>query len=374
MKVIFTIDTLAQGGAEQSTLETIKNFSNSVESIVVYFYNDHKLKEAFEQINCKVIYLNISGKYNFFNATKKLVKVFKIEKPDIVVSTLYRANIISRIACKLTKIPVIGTFVTDSYVKERKVLFKGYKIINYYSTWILDCITAWIPNGYISNSKCIGKTNAKALLIPNEKVNVVYRGRETSLFSNWEKPTGTNNFIITAIGRLVDIKLYPLLIRAVHNLKEKFPNLKVIIFGEGPERKKLEHLIQELGIENMVQLAGNQPSAWKNLYHSNAYINTSIYEGFSGALVEAMMVGLPIIVSDIAMNLEAITHNETAIVFESNNIIALESAITTLIEQYENACEYGRAARIKAFEYFDIKVVIKKYEEIINKILLNATK
>jgi glycosyltransferase involved in cell wall biosynthesis len=136
----------------------------------------------------------------------------------------------------------------------------------------------------------------------------------------------------------------------------------------------LEHLIKELGIENMIQLAGNQPSAWKNLYHSNAYINTSIYEGFSGALVEAMMVGLPIIVSDIAMNLEAITHNETAIVFESNNITALESAITTLVEQYEHACEYGRAARIKAFEYFDIKVVIKKYEETINKILLNATK
>lgn len=374
MKVIFTIDTLAQGGAEQSTLETIKNFSTSVESVVVYFYGDHRLKAAFEKINCKVIFLNISGKYNFISATKKLLKVFQIEKPDIVVSSLYRANIISRLACKFTKIPLVGTFVTDSYIKERKSLFNGVKIINYYSTWLLDVLTAMVPKSYISNSESIAKTNAKALMIPVNKVNVVYRGRDSSMFSSWKKPSGTNTFIIAAIGRLVDIKMYPLLVRAVYNLKEKFPNLKVVVYGEGPERATLENLIKNLGIENMVQIAGNQPAAWKNLYNSHAYINTSIYEGFSGALIEAMMVGLPIVVSDIPMNLEAVTHNETAIIFKSNDIRDLESAITTLVENYDHACELGRAARIKALDCFEIKVLVKKYEETLGKILLNATK
>jgi glycosyltransferase involved in cell wall biosynthesis len=374
MKVMFTIDTLAQGGAEQSTLETIRNFSKSVEPIVVYFYSNHRLKDAFEQINCKLIFLDISGKYNFYTAIKALIKLLQIEKPDIVVSTLYRSSIISRFACLLTNTPLVGTFVSDSYIEERKKLFKGLKRVYYYSTWALDCVTANIPNGYISNSESIAKTNSKSLLIPIDKVNVVYRGRDSSLFSNWIKPLDTNSFIISAVGRLVDFKWYPLLIRAVYNLKDKYPNLKVIIYGEGPERKKLENLINELGIESMIKLAGNQSFAWKNLYHSNAYINTSIYEGFSGALVEAMMVGLPMIVSGISMNMEAVTHNETAMVFESNNMDDLTLAISNTIDNYDRACEFGKAAREKAIECFDIKVVVKKYEETLRKILLNATK
>ena len=69
MKVMFTIDTLAQGGAEQSTLETIRNFSKSVEPIVVYFYSNHRLKDAFEQINSL-------KKYNiFFETDNKNMKV-----------------------------------------------------------------------------------------------------------------------------------------------------------------------------------------------------------------------------------------------------------------------------------------------------------
>ena len=127
MKVMFTIDTLAQGGAEQSTLEIIRNFSESVEPIVVYFYSNHRLKDAFEQINCKLIFLDISGKYNFYNAIKAFVKLLQIEKPDIIVSTLYRSSIISRFACLFTNIPLVGTFVSDSYIVERKKLFKGLK-------------------------------------------------------------------------------------------------------------------------------------------------------------------------------------------------------------------------------------------------------
>jgi len=374
MKVIFTIDTLAQGGAEQSTLETIKNFSKSVEPVVVYFYSNHRLKDAFEQINCKLIFLDIPGKYNFLNAIKKLMQVFQIEKPDIVVSTLYRSSIISRIACKFSKIPLVGTFVSDSYIKERKALFKGIKRIYYYSTWFLDCLTARLPAGYVSNSESIAITNANALFIPHNRVFVVYRGRDSSMFSSWNRPSGNSSFIISAVGRLVDFKWYPLLIRAVYNLKDKFPQLKVIIYGEGPERKTLETIIKELGVENNIHLAGNQSFAWKNLYNSNAYINTSIYEGFSGAVVEAMMVGLPMVVSNISMNLEAVSHNETAIVFESNNVADLEVAITNLIENYEYACELGRKARKSAIQNFDIKVVVSKYEETLRNILSNATK
>jgi len=374
MKVIFTIDTLAQGGAEQSTLETIRNFSSSVESVVVYFYSNHRLKDAFEQVNCKIIFLDIQGKYNFLVAIKQLIEVFKVEKPDIVVSTLYRSSIISRFACLFLHIPLVGTFVSDSYIPERRKLFKGVKKIFYYSTWALDCITARIPVGYISNSVSIAKTNAHSLLIPMNRVTVVHRGRDSSQFTQWTRPNDNNNFVITSVGRLVDLKWYPLLIKAIFELKDKFPQVKVIIYGEGLERINIENLIHELKMDHMIQLAGNHSLAWKNLYQSNAYINTSIYEGFSGALVEAMLVGLPMIVSNISMNLEAITHNETAIVFESKNINDLKKSITDLIENYDSKLALGIAARAKAIEYFDIKVVVRKYEETLRKILLNAKK
>lgn len=99
MKVIFTIDSLAQGGTEQSIAELITHFSVDIQVVVVYFYDAHHLKPTYESINCKIYFLNIDEKYGFYDAIRKFYKLIVQEKPDVVVSSLYRSLVISRFVC-----------------------------------------------------------------------------------------------------------------------------------------------------------------------------------------------------------------------------------------------------------------------------------
>ena len=150
MRVLFTIDSLQQGGAEQSIAHTIKHFSRDIEVTVLYFYPKSDLIKIYQELGCNIISLNLQGKYQWRKAIQGMIKVLKQLKPDIVVTSLYRSNIISRVACKLTGTKLIGTFVDDSYNIERRRTFKGIGLLKYQYTWLLDRITSFIPYAWIS--------------------------------------------------------------------------------------------------------------------------------------------------------------------------------------------------------------------------------
>ncbi len=125
MKVLFTIDSLAQGGTEQSLAELIPHMSKDVEIVVVYFYNAHALREVFLKLRCKLYYMDIAEKYGFIQAISKLKEIVNKENPDVIVGSLYRSLIISRLVCWYTNIPFVGTFVNERYGVEQR---EGLKV------------------------------------------------------------------------------------------------------------------------------------------------------------------------------------------------------------------------------------------------------
>src|SRR4051794_10682491 len=100
MKVFFTLDTLANAGTEKSTLDIISHFSKGTTVKVIYFYKGHDLKEAYERAGIPLVFVNLQGGNSFLKGIKALKKLIREEQPDVVVSSIYRANLISRIACR----------------------------------------------------------------------------------------------------------------------------------------------------------------------------------------------------------------------------------------------------------------------------------
>ena len=364
MKVLFTIDTLQQGGAEQSIANIIKHFSEEVEVTVLYFYTKSDLLPIYQKLNCKIISLGLTGKYEWRKAISEMKKVLHDVQPDIVVSSLYRSNIISRIACRSCGVKLAGTFVDDSYSRERRATFKGIGLLKYQFTWMLDRLTAFIPVVWISNSRYIGESNAKKLGIATSKINVVYRGRDSSVFKEWVAPE-TESFRFVCIGRLYEKKGYPELLQAFIKLHATYPNVQLEILGEGDYRAEMEKTIRDAKLQNSVKLLGNVPNAWQRMYESHCFVFPSRFEGFSGALVEAMMTGIPIIASDIPMNTEAVSNGETALVHRLKDVNDLYEKMLQMIENYENMKTMGVRARKTAFERFDIKVIAHQYENLL---------
>jgi glycosyltransferase involved in cell wall biosynthesis len=369
MKVIFTIDSLAQGGTEQSIAELISHFNQDIEIIVVYFYDAHQLRETYESLNCKLIYLGISDKYGFYKSVKLFYHLVIREKPDVVVSSLYRSLIISRLVCWVTKTPLVGTFVNEPYSSDRKERFRGADIVKYYMTWFLDRITAFIPVKVISNSYSISVLNGRALGIDSNRIKVIYRGRDTRHYKAWNQPENNGKFIWMSIGRLIPQKGYDILLQAFYELKKVYPNIQLRIIGEGSLKNELELLIKELQLEDEVILEGNKPLGWKNLYDANAFVLSSVSEGFSGALVEALLTGIPIVASDIPMNIEAVSPGKDAYFFRSKDHQHLYEKMLALMNEYEHACELGKLMRLRAIDNYDIQNVADTYEKTLESVV-----
>lgn len=386
LKILFLQDALINAGAEKSHLELISRFSPEIKAELVYFYPRHDLKEDFAKAGVKTHFLDIPETYHFPLAIWRLIKLINKHKPDLLISCLWRADIISRIASVFTGVQLVGTLVNDSYGTFSMQDKKGLK--HKFVFW-LDKWTAFIPVHWMSNANALVDAHVKTLGLDARKISVVYRGRSVPEVS-WgrmenespdsyrEENERVKPYSFISYGRLLERKGFQDAIQAFALVYQKYPNSSFTIYGEGPYRLKLENLITSLVLSDCVKLPGKFEGSTTPLspnflslnplnllLSANCFLFPSWYEGFSGALVEAMMAGIPIIASDISMNLEAITPGQNGIVFPVKNIDSLKSQMQFAIENPEQMEEFGKNARITAIQRFDIEKIAKEYEDVL---------
>lgn len=118
-------------------------------------------------------------------------------------------------------------------------------------------------------------------------------------------PRRARNRRVVTTGRLAAQKNYPLLIRAARHL----PDVTIDIVGDGPDKAKLVGLAEELGVADRVRFLGHCPreEALRLLADGDVFTQVSLFEGHSLALVEAAKLGLPLVVSDVPVQVEGIT-------------------------------------------------------------------
>ena len=367
MKVFFTLDSLSNAGTEKSTLDLISNFTPAIQAKVIFFYPGEHLRKAYEKAGISVLFLDASGRMSILRGIRRLRNLINKEKPDIVVSSILRANLISRIACKLTGTTLVGTFVSDSYSVVRTSSFSTRRRVGFNFFYRFDKLTAGIPVAWISNSECIKKSNCNVLDVDPSLVKVIYRGRDSKKFIARNKIPSNGVFRFVYIGRLLQTKGVHELIEAFKLVAKDHANISLDIYGAGPFKGHLATQIKESDVGDKVILHGVVPNGWEKLYEADCFVFPSWYEGFSGSLVEAMMVGIPIIASDIPMNLEAV-NLETALIYPVKNIQELASNMSKMIINYSDMTAMGMRARMVACERFNIKRIAGEYQSFLTTV------
>lgn len=363
MKVLFALDTLANAGTEKSTLDIISHFTADVEVVVCYFFPGDDLKEAYEKAGIRLRYEPIRSRFPLLTGIRRLKQILVEEKPDVVVSSILRANLMARIACKQTGIPLVGTFVSDSYSALRKSSFSFKRRLGFYYYYRLDRLTAGIPKGWISNSAYIRDSNCRYLHIDPQKVTVIYRGRNEEKFPVKQNNLQPGKFRFVFVARVLETKGVRELIEAFRDVVKKHPAATLDIYGKGNFSNQAATMIQTYGLQESVCLRGLVPNGWEKLYEADCFLFPSWYEGFSGSLVEAMMVGIPIIASDIPMNLEAVTPGKTARVHQVKNAASLAHEMQAAITDYEGMKQMALTARQEAVARFSIGVIARQYQQ-----------
>jgi sugar transferase (PEP-CTERM/EpsH1 system associated) len=202
--------------------------------------------------------------------------------------------------------------------------------------------------------------------IPARKVARVWNGIDTERFA-YRGPV-SNPWAI-AVARLSPEKDFPTLLRAVPAIVARVPDFRLRIVGDGPERGRLLAMIGELGLVDSVELVGERSDIPELLAQAGFFVTSSLSEGISLTLLEAMAVGLPIIATRVGGNPEIVRDGFTGRLVPAGNPEALAFAISQFCQHRNRWPDMGRAGRDRVLEHFDIRSMMRSYEAIYEELV-----
>ncbi len=377
MKILFVIDTINGSGAERSLVEISQHFKKYT-AVFVHLYKGDQLKPNLEESGIKVYSLNIPGPRNFSKAAKELEKIYKNEQPDIIHSTLFRSDAVTRKLKSRYDIPLVSSFVNNSYNKLR---FRNQpismqlklKLVQFYDTY-----TSKKVDFFISNSETIKTAKAKSTNVNLDRVKVIYRGRDVDKFAKVGKTEEllrlkrslgiTNQNVLLNVSRLIERKGQLDLVNAMPAILKQFPDTVLLIAGHGVFEEKLKSRAKELGLENNIKVLGRRPDVPQLLAIADLFVYPSYFEGLPGALIEAMLSEKIIICSDIPENMECV-NDKSAITFRRGNVEDLTQNVLETLGNRQQFEPLGKEARKIAVKKFDINKVAMEYEKTYNQLL-----
>jgi len=180
------------------------------------------------------------------------------------------------------------------------------------------------------------------------------------------KEIGIAGNIILSVGRLVPWKGFRMLIKIMPQLLEINQFVRLVIAGDGPERRALDSIIKNMRLENKVFLVGGKSKRELSILMAAAdvFILNTAYEGFSHQILEAMAAGVPVVTTAVGGNREVIRQGENGFMVRYNDEFNLMEAIKTIWqtpELRERFIEEGR----KTVERFSREKMISETVKIL---------
>jgi L-malate glycosyltransferase len=195
----------------------------------------------------------------------------------------------------------------------------------------------------------------------NADCHIISGGIDSSRFYP-AKEKAVYDCIVT--GRLVEIKRIDIFLRAVKILKDTNPEIKTLIIGDGPERSKLEQLAVELGIDKNVNFAGFHNDIENWLRKSSIFVLTSDSEGLSLSMMEAMMCGLPVVVSDVGDLADLVEDGRNGYLVPRRCPELLAERIMELLTDGKKLETFSKAAYNSAMQY-TMQAAVRRWDDIL---------
>lgn len=372
MRICYCIDSLSVLGGLQSVTVAKANALAAIPGNEVYILvADHSVSNgAVYKIDSRVKVVDLGTNIYDYHGTNLIGSIFNQLKiyrrlwmvydrifseivPDIVISTGNNEKfILPYVAGKAKSIREIHS--TKHY---RKILSKNWK--SRITTFFGEKIDYW----------CTIKKYERVLCLTHEDYERYWR--------EWAKvevmpnpcphisglPSSCLNKVMVTSGRLDPFKNFDLLIRSFASIASRFPEWRLEIYGDGPEKVHLEQLIRELDMTERVFLMGYIPTVIPVLENSGFFAFSSSLEGFPMSIIEAMGCGLPVVSTQCPCGpKDIITPGKDGFLVPVDDEKALAEKMSLLMADDELRSRMGAAARERAADFSIDKIIARQMD------------
>lgn len=348
------------GGVERMRLNLADGFLNAGYSVeLVALDAQGPLRDEVPE-GVRVIDL---GGGRMLSALPRLVRYFRQNRPRTFLSALDYANLVSLWAHRLARVDTriyVGTHkilsvATDDseHWRERHIMPRLLRRAYPHADGII-AVSDGIAEDLVNY---LGLSAERVTMINNPALSdeVLSRSHESANHP-WMDVPGQASHTILSVGRLHREKDFPNLLQAFGIACNRYPELRLIIVGEGEERPALEAKVKQMGLDHNVDMPGFRKNPWAFMRRASVFVSSSLWEGFGNVHVEALGCGCPVVSTNSPGPAEILHNGRFGRLVPRSDYLALADAIIEVLEApRESERLVGRAME------FHINKVIKNY-------------
>ena len=279
-------------------------------------------------------------------------------RPDILHTHLYHPNLYGRLAALGLGLPGVVAAVHNSYTS---VKFHR-RLWNFLLAWATDRILVGSPHVWQDVRRYDGVPASRLRLMP---YGIPLAELDPPLSRDAARQRlGVKGPVIGTVGRLEDQKGHTHLLAALPEVRREFPDLVVLLVGEGRRQANLKRQVQTLGLQDTVRFLGTRrdlPEIYRAL---DLFVQPSLWEGLPLALLKAMGASLPVVATSVSGSVEAIEDGVNGRLVAPSDPQALAQAIKELLGQPEQRRRLADAARCTVAARFSLEAMLRQLEEL----------
>lgn len=360
INVLQLVEGFGWGGAEKKLLELVKCMDRSKFNTVICSLGlvEH-IRDEFENIGVKVYTIGRKKRIDV-SLIPRVARLMKDQQIDVVMSTLFYADVLGPLAGRLARVKAIFSWET---ISAPEWLYKRRLYPYLFAIRFCDRV--------IAVSQATAQFLKEKRKVAPEKIMVIPYGVDLQKYRNGDNSDirqrlqlGQDELVVGVVGRLHPQKGHRYLIQAAEKIVTEIPNVKFVFAGDGDLRGELEAQIRSQGLENNFRILGYRDDIPEVMRAFDIFTLPSLYEGLPNVVLEAMACGKPVIATAVDGTVEAVVDGKTGLLVQPADVDALRRSLITLLRDRELAQRMGKNGRLRVETQFSLEKQVQRFEQL----------
>lgn len=366
--VAYFIDHLKVGGAQRHLIEVLRHLDRRRFAPQVWtLRGEGELIAEAEQLGLSVRSFGLGARLqeaHTFPLFRRAVRSLRQDGVQLLHCYLSFANIVGTLLAACARIPVLLVSKRSLDTYQRRIEAWSHWAVNRFADKVIANADA-VREFVIRTEGCPAH---KIIVIPNgindEFAANGVRDRERALLG-----FGPQTRVVGTLGRLAWKKGQEYFLRAAAEIARCEQDVTFVLVGDGPLRTQLEAQAHSLGIASRVKFLGQRLDSQAVISMFDIFVLPSVIEGMPNALLEAMALEKPVVVTNAGGNAEVVAHGETGLVVATRQSGEMAQAILQLLRDQALAQQFAQAARQFVHQRFSFRHTLHAMESLYTKML-----